>query len=121
MWSLVLAQDGAEPSANSTSVSNLLRLASFTGEKHYQEKAQKVIAIFETHLTKMPLALPEMVSGFITYLTPTKQVSDVHGQKPRFHDEKILTIQREKDAAILGRVLLGLFRRFLFRYKNNRT
>ena len=68
------AQDGAEPSANSSSVGNLIRLSSFTDQKDYLTRAEEIIKASVTLLSKLPLALPELVSNYIMYLQPKKQV-----------------------------------------------
>lgn len=68
------AQDGAEPSANSSSVGNLVRLSSFTDDKKYLERAGEIIKASVTMLSKIPLALPELVSNYIMYLQPTQQI-----------------------------------------------
>lgn len=69
------AQDGAEPSANSTSVGNLIRLSSFVDQKSYITRAEEIIKASVTLLSKIPLALPELVSNYIMYLQPRKQVN----------------------------------------------
>ena len=69
-----IAQDGAEPSANSSSVGNLIRLHSFTGDKKYVERAEQIIKASVTLLSKLPLALPELVSNYMLYLQPKRQV-----------------------------------------------
>ena len=71
---MFVAQDGAEPSANSSSVGNLVRLSSFTDDKKYLERAVEIIKASVTLLSKLPLALPELVSNYIMYLQPRKQV-----------------------------------------------
>lgn len=75
-----VAQDGAEPSANSSSVGNLIRLSSYTDQKEYFTRAEEIIKASVTLLSKLPLALPELVSNYIMYLHPKKQVkhSGVH-------------------------------------------
>ncbi|RDX46148.1 hypothetical protein OH76DRAFT_1407279 [Lentinus brumalis] len=59
------AQDGAEPSAVSVSLSNLQRLAHFAEDKHaeYNEKAQSIIASNGQLLKQAPFALATMVSA----------------------------------------------------------
>ena len=74
----LVAQDGAEPSANSSSVGNLVRLCSFTDDKKYLERAGEIIKASVTMLSKIPLALPELVSNYIMYLQPTQQVKFLH-------------------------------------------
>lgn len=71
-----VAQDGAEPSANSSSVGNLIRLSSYTDQKEYFTRAEEIIKASVTLLSKIPLALPELVSNYIMYLQPKKQVKN---------------------------------------------
>lgn len=68
-------QDGAEPCSNSVAVSNLLRLSNFIDKPEYVEKANKILTVFNERLMKIPLAVPEMVSGLLFSLSTTKQVS----------------------------------------------
>ena len=53
--------DGAEPSPNSVSALNLLRLAQLTGNAGYEGEAKKTIAAFGEQLHKMPAAMPQML------------------------------------------------------------
>ncbi len=53
--------DGAVPSSNSVSASNLLRLAAFTGESRYRERAEAIFAASSGYLARAPLALPRML------------------------------------------------------------
>lgn len=68
------AQDGAEPSANSSSVGNLIRLSSFVDQKSYTTKAEEIIKASATLFSKIPLAIPELMSNYIMYLQPKKQI-----------------------------------------------
>lgn len=54
--------DGAEPSNNSVAASNLLRLASMTGKKAYQDAAQQIFQSFSSILNEKPVAMPLMVA-----------------------------------------------------------
>ncbi|XP_063446379.1 spermatogenesis-associated protein 20-like isoform X1 [Mytilus trossulus] len=67
-------QDGAEPCSNSVAVSNLLRLSNFIDKPEYIEKANKILTVFNERLMKIPLAVPEMVSGLLFSLSTTKQI-----------------------------------------------
>ena len=60
-------QDGAEPSANSISSLNLLRLFAYTENKKYREMAGQLFNSYETTLTRMPLALPALTSGLLMF------------------------------------------------------
>ncbi|XP_076075514.1 spermatogenesis-associated protein 20-like isoform X2 [Mytilus galloprovincialis] len=67
-------QDGAEPCSNSVAVSNLLRLSNFIDKPEYGEKANKILTVFNERLMKIPLAVPQMVSGLLFSLSTTKQI-----------------------------------------------
>lgn len=67
-------QDGAEPSANSVSAANLLRLSHFTGRKDWLHKSQRLLAGFSDHLKRVPIALPEMVRALMAHHYTLKQV-----------------------------------------------
>lgn len=58
-------QDGAEPSANSVSVFNLVRLAAYTENAAYTDLAVKVTSAYKETLTRFPVALPEMACGLM--------------------------------------------------------
>lgn len=67
-------QDGAEPSANSVSASNLLRLSHYTGKQEWLQKSRRLLAAFAERLTKVPIALPEMVRALMAQHYTLKQV-----------------------------------------------
>uniref|UniRef100_A0A674EK04 Spermatosis associated 20 n=1 Tax=Salmo trutta TaxID=8032 RepID=A0A674EK04_SALTR len=67
-------QDGAEPSANSVSALNLLRLSHYTGRKDWSQRSQQLLAAFSDRLTRVPIALPEMVRGLMANHYTLKQV-----------------------------------------------
>lgn len=75
-------QDGAEPSANSVSASNLLRLSHYTGRQEWLHKSQQLLAAFSDRLTKVPIALPEMVRALMAQHYTLKQV--IHHLPPFF-------------------------------------
>jgi len=54
-------RDGAEPSGNSVSALNLLRLAEFTLDSQYRERAAMLVSTFQRTLEEQPLALAEML------------------------------------------------------------
>ncbi|KAG8231033.1 hypothetical protein J437_LFUL010811 [Ladona fulva] len=60
-------QDGAEPSANSVSVSNLLRLSALLERPELREKAAAVLTAFAERLVKVPMVVPRMVSALMLY------------------------------------------------------
>lgn len=67
-------QDGAEPSANSVSASNLLRLSHYTGRQEWLQKSQRLLAAFSDRLNRAPIALPEMVRALMAQHYTLKQV-----------------------------------------------
>lgn len=70
----VVDQDGAEPCPNSVSVSNLVRLGALLNNQDYAEKAATILKVFYERLTKIPIAIPEMVCGLILLQDTPKQV-----------------------------------------------
>ena len=66
--------DGAEPSANSVSVLNLLRLAQITDKDEWRQKAEKGIAVFSSRLKAFPQAMPQMLAALDYYLSKPKQI-----------------------------------------------
>ncbi|XP_071796859.1 spermatogenesis-associated protein 20-like [Asterias amurensis] len=81
-------QDGAEPSANSVSALNLLRLSQFTGNKDWEARFDQLISVFTERLSKIPVALPEMVSALVFKQSTPKQII-IRGQ-PEAEDTKAL-------------------------------
>ncbi|XP_061564623.1 spermatogenesis-associated protein 20 [Cololabis saira] len=73
-------QDGAEPSANSISASNLLRLCQYTGRQEWLQKSQQLLAAFSDRLNRVPIALPEMVRALMAQHYTLKQIV-ICGQK----------------------------------------
>ncbi|XP_047465985.1 spermatogenesis-associated protein 20 isoform X2 [Mugil cephalus] len=67
-------QDGAEPSANSVSASNLLRLSQYTGRQEWLQKSQQLLTAFSDRLTTVPIALPEMVRALMAQHFTLKQI-----------------------------------------------
>ncbi|KAM9983413.1 hypothetical protein ACTFIY_000133 [Dictyostelium cf. discoideum] len=60
--------DGAEPSPQSISVSNLLKLYAITYNEAYKEKAKKTLENCSLYLEKAPLVFPQMVCSLYLYL-----------------------------------------------------
>ena len=67
-------QDGAEPSANSVSAMNLVRLASMVNQPTYAQQAQAIFSCFSHRLTKVPMVLPLMVCA-MAFANSHRQVS----------------------------------------------
>lgn len=67
-------QDGAEPSANSVSAMNLLRLSHLTGKQEWMQRSQQLLTAFSDRLLKVPVALPDMVRVLMAHHHTFKQV-----------------------------------------------
>ena len=66
--------DGAEPSPNSVALLNLLRLAQMLDSVECGQKADKIVAAFSQTLTRMPHALPQMMSALEFHIGKPKQI-----------------------------------------------
>lgn len=60
-------QDGAEPSANSVAISNLIRLGVIFCDEEYRARASQMIKLFAERLLRVPIALPEMVNSVLRH------------------------------------------------------
>uniref|UniRef100_A0A673LKZ6 Spermatogenesis associated 20 n=1 Tax=Sinocyclocheilus rhinocerous TaxID=307959 RepID=A0A673LKZ6_9TELE len=67
-------QDGAEPSANSVSAMNLLRLSHLTGWQDWIQRSQQLLTAFSDRLIKVPIALPDMVHSVMAQYYTLKQI-----------------------------------------------
>ncbi|XP_076453674.1 spermatogenesis-associated protein 20-like [Babylonia areolata] len=106
-------QDGAEPSPNSVSCMNLLRLASYLDQAELRQKAERILRLFARHLTSMPHAVPELVCGLMFVLQSPKQIIIVgsldsgdtkamlRAVHNRFLPNKILILVNETDQGFL--------------------
>lgn len=66
--------DGAEPSPNSVSALNLLRLAQITGQKEFSARAAATIKAFADQLTHAPTALPQLLCALDASLAKPRQI-----------------------------------------------
>ncbi|XP_067164391.1 spermatogenesis-associated protein 20 isoform X1 [Apteryx mantelli] len=110
-------QDGAEPSANSVTVTNLLRAACYSGHMEWVEKAGRILAAFSERLLKIPVALPEMARASAAFHHTLKQVvicGDPQGEDTKdllrcvhsvFCPNKVLMLADGDGAAFLRRQL----------------
>uniref|UniRef100_A0A1B6DA39 Spermatogenesis-associated protein 20-like TRX domain-containing protein n=2 Tax=Clastoptera arizonana TaxID=38151 RepID=A0A1B6DA39_9HEMI len=96
-------QDGAEPSGNSVSAQNLLRLAAMLDRVELKEKAGSILASFTSRLTRIPMALPEMVSALMLFHDSPTQIV-ITGQISDTDTAAMLSVVRSR--YIPGRVLL---------------
>ncbi len=66
--------DGAEPSPNSVSALNLLRLAQITDSTEFRARAEKTFTAFADQLAKTPTALPQMLVALDASLAKPRQI-----------------------------------------------
>ena len=66
--------DGAEPSPNSVSAMNLLRLSQITGDSALHDRAVKTIAAVSEQLARFPAALPQMLCALDASLAKPRQI-----------------------------------------------
>ncbi|CAG5131387.1 unnamed protein product [Candidula unifasciata] len=67
-------QDGAEPSPNSVSAMNLLRLSTILDNTHWREMAERIFKVFAERIENTPVAVPELVSAVMFYHSSPKQI-----------------------------------------------
>ncbi|XP_056152913.1 spermatogenesis-associated protein 20 [Lampris incognitus] len=84
-------QDGAEPSANSVSAFNLLRLSQYTGRTEWLQRSEQLLAAFSDRLTKIPITLPEMVRGLMAQHYTLKQIV-IAGQRDAPDTNSLLAV-----------------------------
>jgi len=72
--------DGAEPSANSISALNLLRLGRMLHEPAFEERARRVVAAHQAQLDRVPTGVPQMLVALDFALAPASQAV-VAGQR----------------------------------------
>ncbi|KAL3647965.1 hypothetical protein CASFOL_008933 [Castilleja foliolosa] len=76
--------DGAEPSGNSVSLINLVRLASLVdsgSDGHYKHNAERLLAVFEKRLKETAMALPLMCCGADMLFVPSRKQVVLVGDK----------------------------------------
>lgn len=102
-------QDGAEPSGNSVSCHNLLRLAAYVdksaaldGGELERDMAKKILQVFASRLNMAPTSLPELMSALMFYNDSPTQVLISGG----FTDPRTMELVRVVRSRLLpGRVL----------------
>ena len=83
--------DGAEPSGNSVTLMNLLRLHRITGRAEFEISARKLIATFQPKLSAMPVAMPQMLAAAEFDMAPPREIV-VAGDR----SSRMLRLLREK-------------------------
>ena len=66
--------DGAEPSPNSVSVMNLLRLGEMTDNEEYRSTAERIFQIFGSDLERAPAASPQLLAAVDFAFDKPKQI-----------------------------------------------
>jgi len=66
--------DGALPAGNSVAALNLLRLAEYTGDQRYRERATGVLRAFGQVMARTPAALPAMLAALDFHLDRAKEI-----------------------------------------------
>jgi uncharacterized protein YyaL (SSP411 family) len=66
--------DGAEPTGNSVSAMNLVRLGRAAGREEWVTMASEIFRVFASILQQQPVALPKMLSGVGLFLAEPSQV-----------------------------------------------
>ncbi|MEE9279114.1 MAG: thioredoxin domain-containing protein [Myxococcota bacterium] len=67
-------RDAALPSGNSVTALNLLRLAEFSGDPAYLERAGRLFSAFSATLERAPMALNELLLALDYHLDATKEI-----------------------------------------------
>ncbi|MEO8429841.1 MAG: thioredoxin domain-containing protein, partial [Verrucomicrobiota bacterium] len=66
--------DGAEPSPNSVSALNLLRLAQILGNRQFSQRAETILKLFSGKLSEGPASLPQMLVALDFHLEKPRQI-----------------------------------------------
>ncbi|CDS12674.1 hypothetical protein LRAMOSA04860 [Lichtheimia ramosa] len=67
-------QDGAEPSANSVTLGNLVRLGTLLEQEEYVTMARKTVGSFSTSFSRFPYAMPALLGSFMLMVNGIKQI-----------------------------------------------
>jgi uncharacterized protein YyaL (SSP411 family) len=95
--------DGAEPTGNSVSLMNLLRLAQITNRSEWRRKAEQILDVFAPILTHQPVALPHMSAGLL--FSESQPIQVVLAGSPG--DREMTALRREVFSRYVpGRVVL---------------
>ncbi len=71
------AYDGAEPSGNAVAAHNLLRLAEWTLNADYRQRAQRCFKAFASELNQRPTSMPRLLSALDFSLDRPKEIAIV--------------------------------------------
>jgi hypothetical protein len=87
--------DGAEPSPNSVSALNLLRLALLTDRDPWREKAEKLFAVSARRLEESPEAVPQLVAALEFRLSKPKHII-IAGERQAQDTRTLLRVVQER-------------------------
>ncbi len=91
--------DGAEPSGNSVSACNLVRLSQYsqTKAKEYEERARKVFGAMLRMIEKAPQAVPQLMCALDAMANPGKHIAVVYDENVSKQDlENTIRVIHEK-------------------------
>ncbi len=104
------AYDGAEPSGNAVATHNLLRLAEWTMNASYRQRAQHCLQAFASELKQRPTSMPRLLSALDFFLDRPKEIAIVKASpddtaepflaqlRRHFLPNRVLTIVAQGDA-----------------------
>eukprot|EP01080_Neovahlkampfia_damariscottae_P002414 gene2414-2878_t len=78
--------DGAEPSANSIALMNLIRCHAILKDEKYLKLYKQSIQYFDIYMRKAPTAVPEMLCSFKQYSKPGKTIIILYSSDTDFND-----------------------------------
>ena len=78
------AYDGAEPSGNAVATHNLLRLAEWTMNTSYRQRAQRCLQAFASELKQRPTSMPRLLSALDFFLDRPKRNCDCQSVTRRY-------------------------------------
>ena len=87
--------DGAIPSGNSVSLSNLLRFGRITGNSDFEDKAEKLIKAFSVQVANSPMAFSQFLMGVDFAIGPAKEIVVV-GNINNADTQKMLNLLSKK-------------------------
>ena len=86
--------DGAEPSGNSVSAINLLRLAQLTNNENYKKRASDLFSVFAEGLNRSPLGRPYLVAAYDFSQSKPMQIIIVGDPQKKDTKELLAVINR---------------------------
>ena len=103
--------DGPTPSGNSVAALDLLRLAEFTGNRDFREKAETTLRLFADAMESMPTGYLEMLAAvdFSLHSAPKRSSSSIAGRvSPRHEPLDLKAMVREIQTRYLPTKVLAL-------------